>query len=161
MDVSELIAVSMKIGIISDTHGLLRPQAVEILQGCDAILHAGDVGSSVLQPLSELAPLYAIRGNVDREGPPSLLPAQLNVAFFRRRFLLIHDSKELQPTDLINVDVVICGHSHKARVDNELGILRINPGSAGPRRFKLPVGLGVLRLDKSGFMDVELMENRL
>lgn len=129
-----------RIGLISDTHGLLRPEAKAFLRGCDAIVHAGDIGNaSVLEELSALAPLTAVRGNNDigawAEGLPET--AQLRVGE-----LLIHVLHDVAQLELpAGVRVVVSGHSHKPSVLVRDDILYVNPGSAGPRRFKLPVAV--------------------
>ena len=138
------------IGVISDTHGLLRPEAVEALRGVELILHAGDVGSpEVLDALKGIAPVVAVRGNNDRGAWAEELPAwevaEVGVVFI----YMIHDVKEidLNPT-AAGFQVVVSGHSHKPSVEERKGVLYVNPGSAGPRRFKLPIS--VARLTVSG-----------
>jgi len=135
----------MNVGLISDTHGLLRPQAVQALFGTDVILHAGDIGHDrVLEGLADLAPVHAVRGNVDRTGRASLLPDELRLELAGYRIYLVHDRARAMPPD--DVDIVVFGHSHQPGVKREGHVLWINPGSAGPRRFNLPVGVGILRL---------------
>jgi uncharacterized protein len=135
----------MNLGIISDTHGLLRPEAIEALRGCDAILHAGDVGSdAVLEGLAELAPLHAVRGNVDRAGNAALLPTSLTLEFAGLVLFLVHDASTAEIP--ARADIVVSGHSHSPNVSRERGALWINPGSAGPRRFQLPIGVARLRV---------------
>jgi putative phosphoesterase len=135
----------MLVGLISDTHGLLRPEAVQALRGVDVVLHAGDVGSdAVLEGLAELAPVHAVRGNVDRTGRAALLPSTLALEFAGLHLFLVHDGK--RATVPGGTHIVVCGHSHQPRVATEGEVLWINPGSAGPRRFRLPVGVGVLRV---------------
>lgn len=139
----------LKIGVIADTHGLLRPEALSALQGCDHILHAGDIGKpEILQTLGQLAPLQVVRGNNDTQPWAAALPERLRLTFGDLTLYLLHDLKELQLDPLrAGVDLVISGHSHKpAQVERD-GVLFFNPGSAGPRRFKLPVSLGLLWLD--------------
>ena len=138
----------MKIGIISDTHGLLRPEAVERLAGVDHILHAGDIGSAeVIDSLGRLAPVTAIRGNVDRGDWAQAYPATEWVTLAGRTFYLLHDLKalDLDPA-AAGIDVVISGHSHQPKVETVDGVLYLNPGSAGPRRFTLPIALATLDL---------------
>jgi putative phosphoesterase len=129
------------VGVISDTHGLLRPEAVEQLRGSSAIVHAGDVGNpAVLEALAALTPrLVAIRGNVDAAWARDL-PDTANFEVAGRRFHVLHDIKSLvaDPRERA-LDVVIAGHSHRPLVESRDGVLYVNPGSAGPRRFKLPV----------------------
>jgi len=138
------------IGVISDTHGLLRPEAVEALRGVELILHAGDVGSpEVLDSLKGIAPVVAVRGNNDKGTWAGELPAW-EVAEVGAVFIyMIHDVKEidLNPT-AAGFQVVVSGHSHKPSVEERKGVLYVNPGSAGPRRFKLPIS--VARLTVSG-----------
>ena len=138
----------MLIGVISDTHGLLRPEALTALTGVDHILHAGDVGiSAILDSLREVAPLTAIRGNVDTYGPCAQLPATEFVELGGRLFHLVHSVHDLEinPADA-GVHVVVSGHSHKHAIDRHKGVLYLNPGSAGPRRFSLPVTLALVEV---------------
>ncbi|MGN6389693.1 MAG: metallophosphoesterase family protein [Burkholderiaceae bacterium] len=135
---------TLRIGLIADTHGLLRPEAVEALRGVDAIVHAGDVGKpAVLAALAELAPVHAIRGNVDAGDWAAALPDTLTLALGGVTLYVLHDLK-LLPPGLDGIDVVIAGHSHQPRIERRDGRLIVNPGSAGPRRFKLPVSVGHL-----------------
>ena len=138
----------MKIGIISDTHGLLRPEAVERLAGVDHVLHAGDIGSAdVIDGLRRLAPVTAIRGNVDRGDWAVAYPATARVTLAGRTFYLLHDLKalDLEPA-AAGIDVVVSGHSHQPKIEAIDGVLYLNPGSAGPRRFSLPIALATLDL---------------
>ncbi|ADW68840.1 metallophosphoesterase family protein [Granulicella tundricola] len=137
-----------KVGIISDTHGLLRPEAVEALAGVDHILHAGDVGNpEILERLREIAPLTAIRGNVDTIGSCAALPETEAVELAGVLFYLVHSIGwlDINPFDA-GVAVVVSGHSHKAEIGSKQGVLYVNPGSAGPRRFKLPVSIARLEI---------------
>lgn len=144
-----------RIGVIADTHGLLRPEAVRALHGCDRIVHAGDIGSlQVLQALRAIAPVDAIVGNVDRGEWITGLPEQLELNIDSVRILLLHDLKSL-PTHPRRWNVVISGHSHQPRLEHRDGVLYLNPGSAGPRRFRLPVSLGYLHL-QGGLVHGEL-----
>ena len=138
------------IGVISDTHGLLRPEAVAALRGCDAIVHAGDIGKpEVLEQLAELAPLTAIRGNVDEWATD--LPDTAVLTLARKRFYVIHDVKELALDPRSNgFAAVISGHSHVPKSAMCDGVLYLNPGSAGPRRFKLPVAVARIRVRDDG-----------
>jgi uncharacterized protein len=140
------------IGVISDTHGLLRPEAVEALRGCDRILHAGDVGSSeVLDALTELAPMSAIRGNIDVEPWASSLPETLVVEVEGAKLFLIHNVAELSFDPAHEgIAAVIYGHSHRPASEKKNGVLYFNPGSAGPRRFSLPIAIGRIRITDSG-----------
>jgi putative phosphoesterase len=134
--------------LISDTHGLLRPEALAALKGSELIIHAGDIGKSeVLSSLQALAPVLAIRGNNDRgrwaQGLPDILDLSINGVTVQ----IIHNVKELEDDLLARaVHAVISGHSHKPGIVERQQILFVNPGSAGPRRFKLPVAVGALRL---------------
>jgi uncharacterized protein len=137
---------SMRVGLISDTHGLLRPEAVEALAGVDHILHAGDIGTAdILTSLSRIAPVTAVRGNNDK-GPWAAKIAEVEVATFGvLNVYMIHDIAELDLDPAASgFAAVIAGHSHKPKVENKGGVLFVNPGSAGPRRFKLPVTVGFL-----------------
>ena len=136
----------MRIGVISDTHGLLRPQAIAALRGSDRILHAGDVGKpEVLEELATIAPLTAIRGNVDTWATD--LPDVERVELAGRRILVVHDVKTLEVDPAAErIDVVISGHSHKPAITRREGVLYLNPGSAGPRRFKLPIAVARLSI---------------
>lgn len=143
----------MRIGLISDTHGLLRPCALEALRGCSAIIHAGDIGGArltgpaVLDLLAALAPVHAVRGNNDREPALAALPLQLDLDFDGVRVRVLHDAKALHgDVAAEGVQVVVSGHSHRPQVHSRDGVLFVNPGSAGPRRFKLPVSVAVLEL---------------
>ncbi|HEX2546044.1 MAG TPA: metallophosphoesterase family protein [Ramlibacter sp.] len=135
----------MRIGLVSDTHNLLRPQVLDYLRGSDHIIHAGDIcGDAVLQALEQLAPLTVVRGNNDKGAWAKPLPERTTVLLGGVAVHVIHDLKELQlPVD---AGVVISGHSHKPVVQEREGILYVNPGSAGPRRFKLPISAGELRI---------------
>jgi putative phosphoesterase len=138
---------ALTIGVISDTHGLLRPAAVESLQGVDHILHAGDVGGgNILEALRQIAPLTAIRGNVDVSGVCAALPATEALELGGVLFYLVHslDDLDIKP-EAAGVGAVISGHSHRAGI-RQNGVLYLNPGSAGPRRFDLPISLATLQI---------------
>lgn len=140
------------VGVISDTHGLLRPEALAALSGADVIVHAGDVGSeAVLDQLRQLAPLVAVRGNNDREGAVAALPEIVVTEIGPIRVCVVHDLKELR-LDLARegVDVVVHGHSHRPSVERRSRVVFLNPGSAGPRRFTLPVTVAKLRIGAAG-----------
>lgn len=140
----------MKIGVISDTHGLLRPEAVAALRGSDLILHAGDIGSpAILEELSAIAPLTAVRGNNDRDAWARSLPETTELAVAGIRIYLLHDVHRLplDPSDA-GYDLVIAGHSHRPLKQRRDGVLYFNPGSAGPRRFRLPIALGRLWISR-------------
>lgn len=143
--------MSQLIGIISDTHGLLRPEAVSALSGCDLILHAGDIGKpEVLESLKKIAPVYAIRGNNDTDKWAEKIPEDRKVKVGTTNIYLIHDIKEMTiDPKRKRVNVVISGHSHKPSIQDKDGVLFVNPGSAGPRRFKLPVSIAKLTVNGS------------
>ncbi|MDH4607829.1 metallophosphoesterase family protein [Pseudomonas sp. BN102] len=150
---------SLRIGLISDTHGLLRPQALAALQGCDHILHAGDIGKpEILDALAELAPLTAVRGNNDRDAWADAVREVEELWLGKLGIYLVHDQADI-PDELAGrgFGVVVTGHSHKPLVTERAGLLHVNPGSAGPRRFKLPVSVGFLTVE-GGEVRVELME---
>lgn len=136
------------IGVISDTHGLLRPEAVETLRGVDLILHAGDVGSSeVLDILKGIAPLVAVRGNNDKGEWAEELPRWEVAKVGAIYIYMIHDVKEIDLSPAAEgFHVVVSGHSHKPSVEERKGVLYVNPGSAGPRRFSLPISLARLKV---------------
>ncbi|MBI4723464.1 MAG: metallophosphoesterase family protein [Rhodomicrobium sp.] len=136
------------IGLISDTHGLLRPQAAAALAGVSRILHAGDVGKpEILAQLAAIAPVTAVRGNVDLGGWALELPVAVTTAVEGHSIHMVHNPAELSINPALeNVSVVVLGHTHKPLIETRGGVLYINPGSAGPRRFSLPVSIGFLRL---------------
>ncbi len=136
----------MRIGVVSDTHGLLRPEAVQALTDCAHVLHAGDVGDdAILETLRNIAPLTAIRGNVDHEGACAALPATEAVELAGKLVYLVHrlEDLDLHP-QAAGIAAVIFGHSHQPEIAWKDGVLYFNPGSAGPRRFRLPVTMGIL-----------------
>jgi len=134
------------VGVISDTHGLLRPEAVAALDGVDRIVHAGDIGSSdVLAALERIAPVSAVRGNNDRERWAAAIPETEVVEIGGVSLYVLHDLHELDlDPRAAGFAAVIAGHSHQPRAEGRDGVLYLNPGSAGPRRFKLPVSLARL-----------------
>ena len=144
----------MKLAILSDTHGLLRPQVLEHLKNADAILHGGDINKqSVVDELRQYAPLYVVRGNNDKEWAEEI-PHDLTIALGGVTFYMVHNKKEL-PAKLDGVDVVVFGHSHKYVQEEKEGLLWLNPGSCGPRRFHqeitmmmAEVGEGKIRVEK-------------
>ncbi|OLU23261.1 YfcE family phosphodiesterase [Pseudomonas sp. PA15(2017)] len=142
----------MKIGLIADTHGLLRPQALAALQGVDHLIHAGDIGGpQILAELERIAPLSVVRGNNDAEAWADGIPEHLTLRFGAVSLHVLHDLKQLTiDPKAEGIDVVIAGHSHKPLHEMRDGVLYLNPGSAGPRRFKLPIGVAVLHIDEDG-----------
>ncbi|WP_434110500.1 metallophosphoesterase family protein [Methylocaldum sp. GT1TLB] len=136
------------IGVISDTHGLMRPEAITALGGCDLILHAGDIGRpEVLDTLRSIAPVVAVRGNVDKGAWAEPLPEREVVRIDGRCIYLMHNLKELNLNPAAaGFAAVVSGHSHQPKIRKEGGVCYLNPGSAGPRRFKLPVSIGRLVL---------------
>ena len=142
----------MRIGVISDTHGLLRPEALQGLQGADHILHAGDVGApGILNALRRLAPVTAILGNIDEGGPCQHLPATELVELGGHHIYMLHDASKLDLNpEAAKISAVIAGHSHKPLIEWRRDVLFLNPGSAGPRRFQLPVTFAWLHIEKAG-----------
>src|SRR4051812_38119126 len=135
----------LRIGLVSDTHNLLRPEVLDYLRGSDHIVHGGDICSEpVLIALRDLAPLTVVRGNNDRGAWAEGLPHHTTVHFGGVAVHVVHDLKELELP--AGVRVVVTGHSHKPKVEERAGVLYVNPGSAGPRRFKLPISAGELRI---------------
>ena len=135
------------IGVISDTHGLVRPQAIAALEGVDMILHAGDVGNQeVLDTLNEIAPVVAVRGNNDKGEWAESLPDWEVVEVGNVSIYMLHDVKEIDISPAGSFQVVVSGHSHKPAIEERRGVLYVNPGSAGPRRFTLPVSVAHLRV---------------
>ena len=144
----------MNLIILSDTHGLLRPAVLELLRSADTILHAGDINSqAIVDQLSSLAPLYVVRGNNDKEWAAAI-PHDLTVTLDGVRFYMVHNKKDV-PADLTGADVVVFGHSHKYSEERRGDVLRLNPGSCGPRRFhqentlmRAQVTSGSIRVEK-------------
>jgi putative phosphoesterase len=136
------------IGVISDTHGLLRPEAVDALRGCERIIHAGDVGSPfVLDQLRGIAPVVAVRGNVDSDSWAAKLPRTAVVEFEGHAIYVLHIVAELDRNPPpAGISAVVYGHSHKPSIDERAGVLYLNPGAAGPRRFKLPVSVALMSI---------------
>ena len=139
----------MRVGLISDTHGLLRPEVLAFLEGSDHIIHSGDIcDSGVLEKLAVIAPVTAVRGNNDRGAWGSALRETELIKLSDVFIYAIHDLTELDiEPGAVGVRVVISGHSHKPSVEHRDGVLYVNPGSAGPRRFKLPISAGELILE--------------
>ncbi len=140
---------AVRVGLISDTHGLLRPEALDFLAGCDHIVHGGDIGNpGILERLAELAPLTVVRGNNDREDWARGLPATALLHFGPVSLYAIHDLKEIDVDPAAaGVRVVVSGHSHRPACSERAGVLYINPGSAGRRRFSLPISCGELVIE--------------
>ena len=136
------------VGVISDTHGLMRPAAIDALRGCDLIIHAGDVGSpDVLDTLRGVAPTFAVRGNVDTASWAAALPITERVAVGALSFLVLHEISQLDlDPAAAGLAAVVYGHSHMPSIETRGGVLFLNPGSAGPRRFKLPVAVARVRV---------------
>ena len=137
----------MRLGVISDTHGLLRPEVFDAFAEVDHILHAGDLGPlELLTELEAIAPVTAVRGNNDRGGWARSLPEVAGLRAGAARILVAHDASPWRDRPPPAVDVLVTGHSHQPRVARDPGLLRVNPGSAGPRRFSLPVSVGFLEV---------------
>lgn len=136
------------VGVISDTHGLLRPEAIAALKGADVIIHAGDVGApEVIDALRKLAPTFIVRGNVDKAHWADALPMTADVEVGGLQFHVLHDISELDlDPAAVGYAAVVFGHSHRPSIDMRDGVLFLNPGSAGPRRFKLPVSIARVRV---------------
>ncbi len=139
----------MRLAILSDTHGLLRPEVLPHLRDVDHILHAGDVGSdAILATLRTYAPLTAIRGNTDHQGTCGALPETEAIELAGKLFYLVHDLHDLALNpSAAGIAAVITGHSHNPRIDHKNGVLYLNPGSCGPRRFSLPITLALMDTD--------------
>lgn len=146
------LSVVRRIGVISDTHGLLRPQALAALAGVELIIHAGDIGMpAVIAGLEALAPVIAVRGNNDVESWAHAIPETRDVRLHRTRVHLLHDVHLLAADVAGRADIVIAGHSHRPLVERRGTLLHLNPGSAGPRRFRLPVSVALLEHDGVAF----------
>lgn len=147
----------MRIGLISDTHGLLRPEALAFLEGCAHLLHAGDIGDpAILDALSRVAPVSAVRGNNDHGAWARELPETLAIRLGGTGICLHHDRATLARVPE-GVRVLVTGHSHRPRVADEAGVLQVNPGSAGRRRFRLPLTVAELQLLPDG-IEVRLLD---
>jgi hypothetical protein len=150
------------LGLISDTHGLLRPEAVEALRGSDHILHAGDIGApEILEALTKIAPVTAVRGNVDTASWARALPEMEVVGAGGVSIYILHDlgRLDLKP-EPAGFRVVVYGHSHQPKIEEKNGVLYFNPGSAGPRRFRLPVSVGRLTIT-AGKAQAQLVELKI
>src|SRR5580658_2243737 len=149
----------MKIGVVSDTHGLLRPEVAPALAGVERILHLGDVGrASILDELGKIAPVTAIRGNVDRDGACGKLPETDVVLIEERYIYMLHDLKTLHlDPAAAKFAAVLYGHTHVPNFHTKKGVLYFNPGSCGPRRFELPVTIGLLEVDAEAELRPEIV----
>jgi len=155
----ETLQESDMIGVISDTHGLVRPEVFDILKGVDLIIHAGDIGcAEVLNALETIAPVRAVRGNNDRDPWADLIPHDQVIEYGSHLFYVLHelDLLDLDPA-AAEFSAVIYGHSHRPLVETKKGVLYLNPGSAGPRRFSLPISIARLHINESSFTP-ELIE---
>jgi uncharacterized protein len=141
--------MALRIGLVSDTHGLVRPEVLDFLRGCDHILHAGDIGSAgVLEQFAALAPLTAVRGNNDHGVWAEDLPETAVVVLGAIRCLVLHDLAELAIDPIAQgIAVVVSGHSHKPMIEQRGAVTYANPGSAGPRRFALPIAVGEMLIN--------------
>src|SRR6185312_6225530 len=144
--------VSM-IGLISDTHGLLRPEALAALEGSDLIIHAGDIGNpTIIEQLHAVAPVVAVRGNIDKDAWASQLPTTTVIQTKSTLIYVLHDIQQLDlDPAAAEFNIVISGHSHKPGRTEHAGVVYVNPGSAGPRRFQLPITVARLNLVQSPF----------
>lgn len=151
-----------RVGLISDTHGLVRPQALAALKGSELIIHAGDIGKpEVLMSLHKIAPVIAIRGNNDRDTWAKKISDVLNLQINQLKIHVIHNVNDLEADPITEgFRAIVSGHSHKPGLVTREGILFINPGSAGPRRFKLPVAVGKLRIT-GGDVTAEIIELKI
>lgn len=159
------IVRAMKVGVISDTHGLLRPTVPKLLEGCDAILHAGDVGDpEILDRLASIAPLTAVRGNVDTSGRLAELPDRVSGTLGRDagggdgpRYRMVHRRDDVQADWIDGSDLLVFGHSHRPELSWHGSCLLLNPGACGPRRFRLPLTLALLRIADGGRIVPQLL----
>jgi putative phosphoesterase len=155
----EVVSDVRRIGLVSDTHGLLRPETLAVLAGSEVIVHAGDIGSEhVLRRLAETAPVVAVRGNNDTDAWARGVPERITTELAGVRVHVVHDLKDLDIDPVVNgVQVVIAGHSHRPRIDRRGPVLFVNPGSAGPRRFSLPVTVARLSVGPNG-VEAEIVD---
>jgi len=142
------------IGVISDTHGVVRPEVFEIFKGVDLIIHAGDIGGrAVLETLETIAPVMAVRGNNDREAWFNHIPHSQVIEHGSSLIYVLHELAHLDRDPAVaNFSVVIYGHSHRPLIETKKGVLYLNPGSAGPRRFSLPIALAKLHITQTGLV---------
>ena len=155
-----MIRTNTLVGLISDTHGLLRYEVLDALRGCHIILHAGDIGTpAILEGLREIAPLVAIRGNNDKGAWASQLPETEVVEASGVSLYVLHNVNDLDFDPAVaGFQAVIAGHSHRPRIEDRQGVLFVNPGSAGPRRFRLPVTVARLRVSRAKKIEAEVVE---
>ena len=153
-------ADTIRIGLVSDTHKLLRDEACAALAGVDVILHAGDIGAmEVIEGLQAIAPTYTIRGNIDRAAWAADIPDRASIRVGTVDVFMIHDVKTLSFDPAAKgYSVVMSGHSHSPRISHDNGVLYVNPGSIGPRRFKLPIAMAMMTVDGSGQPSAELIQ---
>jgi len=150
----------MRIGILSDTHGLLRPEVLPLLEGSDHILHLGDVGDpAILSTLGKIAPVTAIRGNIDTHGECAKLPATEVATLAGHDFYMLHNvlDLDLDPA-AAGFAAVLFGHSHKPEIRHHKGVLYMNPGSCGPRRFSLPISCAQIVIGKNGQLEANILQ---
>jgi len=152
--------VTMQIGVLSDTHGLLRPEVLPLLAGSEHILHLGDVGDpEILDALAKIAPVTAIRGNIDTHGPCSKLPETEVATLGGLHFYMLHDVHRLDVDPAAaGFAAVLYGHSHKAEIQWKKGVLYLNPGSCGPRRFNLPVTCARIAVHEDSRLEAEILQ---
>jgi putative phosphoesterase len=148
--------VATRVGIISDTHGLLRPEAERALNGVDHIIHGGDIGRpDIIEALGRIAPVTAIRGNVDKAPWTADYPETDTLQLAGRTIFILHDRKSVQFDPAARgIDVIVSGHSHIPKIETIGGVLYLNPGSAGRRRFRLPITLATLDITGDGLQPV-------
>ena len=140
-----------RVGIISDTHGLLREEVINYLKTCDYIVHGGDINTEdVLNKLKDIAPLYVVRGNNDKGEWAEKLPKELYIEIGNIRFYIVHNKKDIS-SKLKPIDIIIFGHSHKYFCENIEDILWLNPGSCGKRRFNLPINLAIMTIENNDY----------
>ncbi len=154
-----VLEILKRIGVISDTHGLLRPEVAPALAGVERILHLGDVGRpSVLKALAKIAPVTAVRGNIDRTGPCGKLPETEVLLLEGRYVYMLHDLNTLHLDPAAGkFAAVLFGHTHVPNFYRRKGVLYFNPGSCGPRRFDLPVTVGLLTMGEDGELEAEIV----
>jgi hypothetical protein len=149
----------MIVGVVSDTHGLLRPSLLKALAGVDRIMHCGDVGDPmVLSMFKRIAPVNAVRGNVDSYGPCAALPETSVIHFAGKDFYILHNRNmlDLNP-EAAGFDAVLTGHTHKPLIEYKRGVLYLNPGSCGPKRFSLPISYARVTIPEKGKMTAEII----